>query len=493
MKTYQMYIDGAWSDAAAGEVFESKNPYTGAPWAMIPRGRQEDADRAVAAAKRAFRSDDWARMTPSNRGHLLRKLGDLIAKNAEALARTEVQDNGKLFNEMFFQLKYVPEWFYYYAGLADKIEGSVIPIDKPDMLNFTRYEPLGVCVGITAWNSPLLLLAYKLAPALATGNTFIVKPSEFTSASTLELARLVDQVGLPNGVFNVVTGYGAEVGANLVEHEDVAKVAFTGSEQTGRHIATVAAQTFKKVTLELGGKSPNIVFADAEIDNAVNGVISGIFAASGQTCIAGSRLLVERCVHDEFLEKLLKLARTARIGNPMDADTQVGPVTTEQQLKKVLGYIDVAKAEGAETLLGGVRPDNRPELGEGWFVEPTIFGRVRNGMRIAQEEVFGPVLSVIPFDSADEALNIANDSRYGLAAGVWTQDIRKIKHFSERLQAGTIWANTYRVISYMAPLGGYKNSGLGRENGQDAIYQYLQTKSVMISTAGEVVNPFIMR
>lgn len=493
MKTYQMYIDGAWSDAAAGEVFESKNPYTGAPWAMIPRGRQEDADRAVAAAKRAFRSDDWARMTPSNRGHLLRKLGDLIAENAEALARTEVQDNGKLFNEMFFQLKYVPEWFYYYAGLADKIEGSVIPIDKPDMLNFTRYEPLGVCVGITAWNSPLLLLAYKLAPALATGNTFIVKPSEFTSASTLELARLVNQVGLPKGVFNVVTGYGAEVGANLVEHEDVAKVAFTGSEQTGRHIATVAAQTFKKVTLELGGKSPNIVFADAEIDNAVNGVISGIFAASGQTCIAGSRLLVERCVHDEFLEKLLKLARTARIGNPMDADTQVGPVTTEQQLKKVLGYIDVAKAEGAETLLGGVRPDNRPELGEGWFVEPTIFGRVRNGMRIAQEEVFGPVLSVIPFDSADEALNIANDSRYGLAAGVWTQDIRKIKHFSERLQAGTIWANTYRVISYMAPLGGYKNSGLGRENGQDAIYQYLQTKSVMISTAGEVVNPFIMR
>lgn len=212
MKTYQMYIDGAWSDAAAGEVFESKNPYTGAPWAMIPRGRQEDADRAVAAAKRAFRSDDWARMTPSNRGHLLRKLGDLIAENAEALARTEVQDNGKLFNEMFFQLKYVPEWFYYYAGLADKIEGSVIPIDKPDMLNFTRYEPLGVCVGITAWNSPLLLLAYKLAPALATGNTFIVKPSEFTSASTLELARLVDQVGLPKGVFNVVTGYGAEVG-----------------------------------------------------------------------------------------------------------------------------------------------------------------------------------------------------------------------------------------------------------------------------------------
>ena len=492
MKTYQMYIDGAWTDAAGKQTFESKNPYTGAPWAVIPRGQQEDADRAVAAATRAFRSDDWAGMTATNRGHLLRKLGDLIADNAEALARTEVQDNGKLFNEMFFQLKYVPEWFYYYAGLADKIEGSVIPIDKPDMLNFTRYEPLGVCVGITAWNSPLLLLAYKLAPALAAGNTFIVKPSEFTSASTLELSKIVDQVGLPKGVFNVVTGFGAEVGASLVEHEDVAKVAFTGSENTGRLIAEVAARTFKKVTLELGGKSPNIVFADAEMDNAVNGVISGIFAASGQTCIAGSRLLVERSVHDAFLEKLLKIARTARIGDPMDTDTQVGPVTTEQQLEKVLGYIDVAKGEGAETLMGGSRP-NRPELGNGWFVEPTIFGGVRNDMRIAQEEVFGPVLSVIPFDSADEALSIANDSSYGLAAGVWTQDIRKIKHFSERLQAGTIWANTYRVISYMTPLGGYKNSGLGRENGQNVIYQYLHTKSVMISTASEVANPFIMR
>ena len=492
MKTYQMYIDGAWVDAAGGETFESLNPYTGEAWSNIPRGSEEDANLAVAAAQRAFLSDDWARMSASDRGHLLRKLGDLVAENAEALARTEVQDNGKLFNEMFFQLKYLPQWFYYYAGLADKIEGGVIPVDKPDMLNYTRYEPLGVCVGITAWNSPLLLLAYKLAPALATGNTFIVKPSEFTSASTLELAKIVDQVGFPKGVFNVVTGFGTEVGASLVEHEGVAKVAFTGSEQTGRHIAQAAAKTFKKVTLELGGKSPNIVFADAEMDNAVNGVISGIFAASGQTCIAGSRLLVQRSIHDEFLDRLLKLAKTARLGDPMDTDTQVGPVTTQQQLKKVLDYIAVAKDEGAETLLGGGRPD-RPELGKGWFVEPTIFGGVKNDMRIAQEEVFGPVLSVIPFEDADEALTIANDTSYGLAAGVWTQDLRKIKHFSERLQAGTVWVNTYRVISYMTPLGGYKNSGQGRENGQNAIYQYLQTKSVMISTASEVANPFIMR
>lgn len=492
MKTYQMYLDGAWVDAADGEVFESFNPYTGTAWAMIPRARQEDANRAVIAAERAFRSDDWAGMTPTDRGHLLRRLGDLIAENADALARLEVTDNGKLFNEMSFQLRYIPQWFHYYAGLADKIEGAVIPIDKPDTLSYTRHEPLGVCVGITAWNSPLLLLAYKLAPALAAGNTFIAKPSEFTSASTLEFARLVDQIGLPKGVFNVVTGLGTEVGAALVEHEGVAKIAFTGSEQTGRCIAEVAARSFKKITLELGGKSPNIVFADAEIDNAVNGVISGIFAASGQTCIAGSRLLVARSIHDMFVDKLLALARTARLGDPMQTDTQVGPVTTRPQLKKVLDYIDVAKRDGAQTLLGGGRPKD-PDLAKGWFVEPTIFGGVANHMRIAQEEVFGPVLSVIPFDDIEEALTIANDTRYGLAAGIWTQDFRKIKYFSERLQAGTVWANTYRVISYMAPLGGYKNSGLGRENGQDAIYQYLQTKSVMISTASSVANPFIMR
>lgn len=492
MKTYQMYIDGHWVDAVSGDVFESLNPYTGAAWATIPRGQKEDAIRAVDAAACAFRSGDWAGMTPTDRGHLLRRLGDLIAKNAEALARTEVIDNGKLLNEMSFQLKYLPQWFYYYAGLADKIEGAVIPIDKSDILTYTRREPLGVCVGITAWNSPLLLLAYKLAPALAAGNSFIAKPSEFTSASTLELAQLVDQAGFPRGVFNVVTGLGTEVGAALVEHETVAKIAFTGSEQTGRHIAEVAARTFKKVTLELGGKSPNIVFADAEMDNAVNGVISGVFAASGQTCIAGSRLLIARSIHDVFLDKLLARAGTARLGNPMETSTQVGPVTTQPQRDKILNYIDIAKSEGAQVLLGGGKPKD-PDLARGWFVAPTIFGGVTNNMRIAQDEVFGPVLSVIPFDDDEEALAIANDTRYGLAAGLWTQDFRKIKHFSEQLQAGTVWANTYRVISYMAPLGGYKNSGLGRENGQNAIDQYLQTKSIMISTAPSVADPFIMR
>ncbi|KSV81885.1 carnitine dehydratase [Sinorhizobium sp. Sb3] len=492
MQTYKMFIDGKWENSSTGETFETHNPFTGKPWALIPKGNKQDAERAVEAAQRAFTSGPWPKLTASDRGHLLRKLGDLIAENAERLATTETTDNGKLINEMLFQLKYIPQWYYYFGGLADKIEGAVIPIDKPETFNFTRNEPLGVCVGITPWNSPLLLLAYKLAPALAAGNTFVAKPSEFTSASTLEFAELVEQAGFPAGVFNVVTGFGADVGETLTTHRHVAKIAFTGSEGTGRKIGELAARNFKKVTLELGGKSPHIVFADAEIDNAVNGVISGIFAATGQTCIAGSRLLVERKIHDQFLEKVIALAKTARMGDPLSTATQVGPVTTPPQLEKILGYIEIAKAEGAECLLGGGRP-SAPEFENGWFVEPTIFAGVRNHMRIAQEEVFGPVLSVIPFDTEEEAIQIANDTNYGLAAGFWTQDMRRMLRVSAAIQAGTVWVNTYRAISYMSPLGGYKHSGIGRENGMASIQNYLQTKSVMISTAESVANPFIMR
>ncbi|THK36659.1 aldehyde dehydrogenase [Ensifer sp. MPMI2T] len=492
MQTYKMLIDGQWVDAALGETFGTRNPYTGDVWAAIPKGTKEDAERAVEAAHRAFTSGTWPKLTASDRGHLLRRLGDLIAENAERLARIEVTDNGKLINEMLFQLKYIPQWYYYFGGLADKIEGAVIPIDKPETFNYTRNEPLGVCVGITPWNSPLLLLSYKLAPALAAGNTFVAKPSEFTSASTLEFAKLVEQAGFPPGVFNVITGFGADVGETLTTHKHVAKIAFTGSEGTGRKIGELAARNFKKVTLELGGKSPHIVFADAEIDNAVNGVISGIFAATGQTCIAGSRLLVESKIHDQVVEKVIALAKTARMGDPLSTSTQVGPVTTPPQLEKILGYIDVAKGEGAECLLGGARPSN-PELGNGWFVEPTIFAGVRNSMRIAQEEVFGPVLAVIPFDTEEEAIHIANDTNYGLAAGFWTQDMRRMLRVSAAIQAGTVWVNTYRTISYMSPLGGYKHSGIGRENGMASIQNYLQTKSVMISTAESVANPFIMR
>ncbi|MGD0074919.1 MAG: aldehyde dehydrogenase [Candidatus Binataceae bacterium] len=492
MQKYQMYYGGKWADPASNDWIESFNPFTGKPWALIPRGNAQDAERAVAAAVQAFREGEWPKMTASRRGQLLHKLGDLIAENAERLAAIEVRDNGKLMAEMLGQLRYIPQWYYYFGGLADKIEGSVIPIDKADVFNYTRYEPLGVVVGITAWNSPLLLTAFKLAPALAAGNTFVLKPSEFTSASALEFVKLVEQAGIPPGVFNVVTGLGPEVGEPLVAHPDVAKVAFTGSELGGQRVYENAAKGIKRVTLELGGKSPNIVFDDAKIDDSVKGVISGIFAATGQTCIAGSRLLVQENLHDELVEKLVAFAKTARMGNPAEMTTQVGPVTTMPQYEKVLSYIDIAKKEGAKCVLGG-GPAKRPECGDGWFVEPTIFTNVTNEMRIAREEVFGPVLAAIPFKDEDDALRIANDSKYGLAAGVWTQSIRRAIRMAERLQAGTVWVNTYRAISYMSPFGGYKRSGLGRENGLESIREYMQLKSVYISTGVEVPNPFVMR
>jgi len=492
LKKYSMFIGGEWVEAASGEHFPSDNPYTGQPWALIPRGGAADAARAVEAAHQALTGGEWPKLNATKRGALLRKLGDLITEQSKALAETEVRDNGKLYAEMSAQTAYMAQWYYYFGGLADKIEGAVIPIDKPDTFNYTRHEPIGVVAMIIPWNSPLLLLAWKLAPALAAGNTVVVKPSEYTSASALEFMKLVEQAGFPPGVVNVVTGFGPEVGTPLVEHPKVAKVAFTGSDATGQRIYEAAARGLKRVSMELGGKSPNIVFDDAHIDNAVKGVISGIFAATGQTCIAGSRLLVQQSIHDQFVDKLVALAKTAKMGDPMRIDTQVGPVTNPPQFEKILNYISIARGEGATAVLGGAKA-TRPECGNGWFVEPTIFTGVNNSMRIAQEEVFGPVLSVIPFRDEEEAIAIGNDVVYGLAAGVWTQDMRRAFTMSERLQAGTVWVNTYRAVSFMSPFGGYKRSGIGRESGQDMIREYLQTKSVWISTATEVPNPFILR
>tara|TARA_Y100000766_G_C18884277_1_gene594998 strand:+ start:384 stop:1871 length:1488 start_codon:yes stop_codon:yes gene_type:complete len=492
LKKFDMYIDGVRTKAQSGEYFETFYPYSGEPWALIPRGNEDDANKAVEAAKHALDNPEWADLNATQRGHLLRRLGDVLAENAERLGALEVQDNGKLIAEMGMQCQYLPQWFYYFGGLADKIEGSVLPIDKPDTFTYTRQEPLGVCVMITPWNSPLLLLTWKLAPALAAGNTVVVKPSEYTSASTLALADLVEEAGFPKGVFNVVTGFGAEVGEPLVTHPDVAKIAFTGGGISGAHVYQKAAASLKKVTLELGGKSPNIIFDDCDMDNAVKGAVSGIFAATGQTCIAGSRLLVQESIHDEFTNKLIELAKTAKMGDPMSMDTQVGPVTTIPQYEKILNYMDVGKADGAECVLGGSKSD-RPECGSGWFVEPTIFSGVNNKMRIAQEEVFGPVLSIIPFKDDDEAISIANDVIFGLASGLWTSDIRRAIEIPKRIKSGTVWVNTYRSVSYLAPFGGYKNSGLGRENGQKSIEEYQQTKTVWISTATETPNPFIMR
>jgi len=487
-----MYIDGQWCAAASGATFESENPYTGQPWAVLPRGNAADVDKAVQAAHKAFTSGEWPKLTASRRGALLRKLGDLISEQSTVLAEIEVRDNGKLYAEMSMQTAYLPQWYYYYGGLADKVEGAVIPSDKPDVFNYTRYEPLGVVAAIVPWNSPLLLTSWKIAPALAAGCTVVIKPSEFTSASTLEFVRLVEEVGFPPGVVNVVTGFGKEVGTPLVEHPLVRKITFTGSDATGRMINEQAARQFKHVSLELGGKSPNIVFDDANIDDAINGAVSGIFAATGQTCIAGSRLLLQKGIHDKFLDRMLALASTARMGNPMLPDTQVGPVTTKPQYEKILGYIDIAKKEGARLVMGGSK-GTRPECGTGRFVEPTIFADVDNRMRIAQEEVFGPVLSVIPFKDEDEAVHIANDTRFGLGSGVWTSDIGRAIRMSERIKAGTVWVNTYRALSYMMPFGGFKDSGLGRENGSEAIDAYLQTKSVLVNIGAVTGNPFVMR
>lgn len=484
------WINGEFVDPISCEWFNSVDPYRGVPWARIARGNADDVDCAVAAAAAA--QPEWASRTATERGKALVRLADLIEINAERLAISEVRDNGKLIAEMSAQTKYMAEWYRYYGGLADKVEGSVIPNDKPGVLNYTRREPLGVVAMITPWNSPLLLLAWKLPAALAAGNTVVIKPSEFTSVSTLELMELVKDAGIPDGVVNVVTGFGDAVGVPLVAHPQIAKIAFTGSDSAGRHINEAAAKDFKHVSLELGGKSPNIVFEDADLDAAATGIISGIFAATGQTCIAGSRALIQDSVFDDVLSRVIDIAKSARIGDPMSPETNVGPVTTPAQYTKVLDYIEIARNEGAQVRLGG-----GPYSGEGaqggQFVEPTILTNVSNSMRIAQEEVFGPVLSVISFDDESEGVKLANDSQYGLAAGVWTEDIGRAIRVSDALQAGTVWVNTYRAVSFTSPFGGYKHSGMGRESGLEAIGEFLQTKSVWLSTEKATGNPFIIR
>lgn len=493
MKKYQLYIDGSYVDPVRGQWFDSIDPYRGEAWARVPRATDEDVDGAVAAAGRSMCEGAWCEMSPSNRGGMMRRLGDLVAAQAEGLAKLEVKDNGKLYTEMLSQMRVHPQWWWYYAGLADKLEGSFVPVDKPNMLAFTIREPVGVVAAITAWNSPLLFVAFKCAPAIAAGCSVVVKPSEFASASTLEFAALTQEAGFPAGVFNVVTGFGPETGSALVAHPGVAKVTFTGSDTTGAKIYSQAALGMKRVSLELGGKSPNIVFDDCDLDAAVAGAVSGVFAATGQTCIAGSRLLVQNAIRGPFVEKLRSVAATARIGDPMLPTTNIGPVTTKPQYDKVLDYIRIAKSEGARCILGGNAAAGEGILG-GQFVEPTIFVDVDNNMRIAREEVFGPVVSVIGFDDEAEAIRIANDTLYGLAAGVWTKDIGRCIRMSKALKAGTVWCNTYRSISYLMPFGGMKRSGLGRENGIDAVHEFLETKSVWISAADSApANPYIMR
>ncbi|MES2295049.1 MAG: aldehyde dehydrogenase [Pseudomonadota bacterium] len=489
-KRYGHYIAGREVAPADGIYFPTENPYTGEAWAEIARGRADDVNAAVSAAKVAFESSAWAKLTPTARGKLLHRLGDLIVENAPRLAEIERRDNGKLAAEVTSQIRYMAEYFYYYAGMADKVEGHVIPTDKPGVFAYTKYEAKGVVAIITPWNSPLTLTSWKLAPALAAGCTAVIKPSEFTSASMLEFAALFKEAGFPDGVVNVVTGFGSEVGAPLVSHPDVAHVGFTGGEPAGVAIYELAAKGLKTVTLELGGKSPNIVFDDADLDQAVKGVVSGIFAAAGQTCIAGSRLLVQESIHDDFVSRLVDFVRGAKLGDPGLAETQIGPIATKPQFQKILSYIEIAKSEGAKCVLGG---QARSDLGAGQFIEPTIFTGVDNKMRIAQEEVFGPVLSVIRFKDEDDALRIGNDVLYGLAAGVWTKSLKRAMKMADGLRAGTVWVNNYRATSFTSPFGGFKRSGVGRESGSDAMKEFLETKCVWISTDLDVPNPFIRR
>ena len=493
METYQHWINGKRVPAANGQSLDSIDPYRGSVWAKIARGNKADVDRAVMAAHEAMYQGPWSRMTPSERGRILRRIGDLIAveSNAKRLAEIESRDNGKIYAEMIGQLKYLPEHWYYYAGLADKVQGAVLPVDKQDMLALTYREPVGVVGAVTAWNSPLMFFTLKCAPALAAGCSVVLKPSEFASASSLELAELTKEAGLPDGVINVVTGLGAEVGSPLVEHPDVAKITFTGSDTTGARVYEAAARTMKRVSMELGGKSPNIVFEDADLEQACVGVVAGIFGAAGQMCTAGSRLLVQNSIKKVFTEKLLRFAGQLKLGDPMNPATHIGPMTTPPQYEKVLQYIALAKAEGARCILGG-EPATGPGLSGGQFIQPTIFDDVTSRMRIAQEEVFGPVLSIIGFDDEQEAIRLGNDVSYGLAAGIWTRDAGRAIRMSKAIRAGMVWVNTFRAYSFTVPIGGMKHSGLGRESGLESIDEYLETKSVMFSTAtGLPNNPFV--
>ncbi|WP_413990053.1 aldehyde dehydrogenase [Labrys okinawensis] len=486
---FQLYIDGDFVDAA--ESFESLDPSTGKVWADMPAANAEEVDRAVEAAHRAFLDPSWAGLTPSQRGKLLVRLGDLVAQHAGRLAELETRDTGKIIRETTAQIGYVAEYFRYFGGLADKIEGAHLPIDKADMEVYLRREPIGVVAAIVPWNSQLFLSAVKLGPALAAGCTVVLKASEEGPAPLLEFARLVHEAGFPRGVANVITGFGEPAGRVLTSHPLVARVAFTGGPATARHIVRNTAENLAHTTLELGGKSPVLVFADADLDSAANAVVAGIFAATGQSCVAGSRLYVERTAQERFLAILKDKAAAIRIGDPQDSATEMGPLATRQQRDRIERVLSASLEAGAELVCGGRRPPGRHE---GWFFEPTIVRARDNTVPCVAEELFGPVLSVLAFDDEEEAVRLANDTRYGLASGVFTNSLTRAHRLIRRLRAGIVWVNTYRAVSPIVPFGGYGLSGLGREGGRESILDYTRTKSVWIRTSDDPIpDPFVMR
>lgn len=486
----QLYIDGEFVDPSSDEWFGSTDPYTGEDWVQIPAGTAEDVDTAVQAAHDAVFDPDseWAQCSPTERGRYLYDLADALAERAEVHAEMDVRDNGKPIREMSSQHESIPEYYRFYAGLADKIRGATITPDDPTKRVFTNREPIGVVGAITPWNSPLMLAAWKIGPALAAGNAVVLKPDEKTSTSAIAFAEVVDEVGLPDGVINVVPGYGPEAGQALVKHDCVDKVSFTGGTETGSYIAEEAGANLKPTTMELGGKSPNVVFPDANLENAVNGALNGIFRSVGQSCSAGSRLLLHEDIYDDFVEELAALATEIDLGDPKDPATEMGPIASREQFEKITKYVELGRESGATLVHGGKPPE--ADLDSDLFIEPTIFADVDNGSRIAQEEIFGPVLSVIEFSSEEEAIRIANDTDYGLTAAVWTENMRRAHRVAERIRAGRVWINNYRNSDVTAPQGGYKDSGWGVENGIEVVEEYLKTKTIWLEMDDTTENTF---
>jgi (Z)-2-((N-methylformamido)methylene)-5-hydroxybutyrolactone dehydrogenase len=467
-----MMIGGRQTPALDGATFESVDPFTGEPWARIARGGAADVDAAVRNAYAAFRSNAWSAMTPSARGEMLVRLADIALERLEDLVEVESRDNGKSRKELRATLRTMAGWYRYYGGMADKVLGEVIPVDRPDSLNYTVPEPYGVVAAILPWNSPLRLAAWKIAPALAAGNAVVLKPSEHASASNVVFNELFVAAGFPAGIVNVVTGFGPDVVPALIAHPLVRKISFTGGVAAGTLVGELAARQLKPCTLELGGKSPQLVFSDADLDRAADGISAGVFASGGQTCLAGSRLLVHSSVHDELLSRIVDRAKQVRLGDPADPETDVGPVATAAQHAAIGEHVAHAEAEGAVLAFGGEADDR--------FIGPVVFDQVAPDSLLFREEIFGPVLAVTCFDSEQEAIDLANDVPFGLAAGVWTKDLARAHRVARQVQAGTVWVNTYRNTVPQSPFGGYKASGLGRESGFAGISEYLQIKSVWV-------------